>query len=237
VERPVQLDGTAIGKHVLRCEVDDSAGNRHVGELSFTFDNTPVLTVSGAKSLVNVVDPEISLRFFADGGETTGIVDVSVNERVAGSFQVNVPENGKNRKLSAWLGKPLELGTLHEGRHLLRLDAFGTGGGETTIFVPFEVRSIPELRLVKDAKGRVTGLQALFQGNSAGYAGTVEVYFQRSVILSLQTEEPSLVLDREALRAAFAQHNLELPQGETSLVVCLRSAHMTENWQLVSLSF
>ena len=77
-------------------------------------------------------------------------------------------------------------------------------------------------------------IKASFQQANNAYSGSLDVFYQQGVILSLQTKEPTLTLKKSDITQAFTQHKLLLPTQPVTLVVCLRSANNTENWQPLS---
>jgi hypothetical protein len=87
--------------------------------------------------------------------------------------------------------------------------------------------------VTKNKDGAIESIKASFQQANNAYSGSLDVFYQQGVILSLQTKEPALMIKKSDIAQAFTQHKLQLPTKPVTLVLCLRSANNTENWQPV----
>jgi hypothetical protein len=232
-EKALPLQTAANGEHTLRCELHYAIGKTYQAELSFTFDAAPAVFLEKTDGKSNNVDPVLTLLFFNDGQENIGFLDVVVDERSLGVTQIAAQSNGEKKSLSQWMGKPVAIADLPQGKHLIKLTATSTSGTESVQYVPFHVETLPVLEVTKNKDGAMESIKASFQQANNAYSGSLDVFYQQGVILSLQTKEPALMIKKSDIAQAFTQHKLQLPTKPVTLVLCLRSANNTENWQPV----
>jgi hypothetical protein len=233
IEKPLPMQTLGNGDHVVRCELHYSIGKTYEAELPFRFDATPIITLEKPDPKSPVPDPLVGFQFYKEKQEVGGFIDVAVDERSLGVTQITSQTNGEKKPLSQWMGKPITIAELPPGQHLIRLTATGTNGGESIQFIPFKVESLPMFNVDKNKEGTMENIKATFLQASSAYSGSVDVYYQHGVILSVQSREPSVLIKRSDIVQAFSQHKLSLPTKPATLVVALRSANNTENWQTI----
>lgn len=232
IEKMLPMQTLANGEHVVRCELH-SLGKTYQAEVLFTFDATPIVTLEKFNPKAPSPDPAVFLRFYNENQEVVGFVDVAVDERSLGVTQIATRNNGEKKPLSQWLGKPIAVAELPPGQHLIKLTATGSNGGQNVQFMPFQVEALPTLEVMKNKDGAMESFKAGFLPSNNAYAGSIDIFYRQGVILSLQSKEPTVVVNKGDIVHAFAQHKLPPPAKPTLLVVCLRSANNTENWQTI----
>ncbi|WP_321283830.1 hypothetical protein [uncultured Vibrio sp.] len=232
-EKPLPMQTSANGDHIVRCELRYSIGKTYQAELPFSFDATPIISLEKIDPSSPSPDPALGLQFYSESQKIIGVIDVAVDERSLGVTQISAQANGEKKPLSKWMGKPISVAELSPGQHLIRLTATGTNGGESVKYIPFKVEAIPVLNVDKNQEGTVESIKATFLQASNAYSGSVNVYYQHGVILSVQSKEPSVLIKKSDIVQAFSQHKLTLPTTPVTLVVGLRSANNTENWQTI----
>jgi hypothetical protein len=232
VEKMLPMQTLANGEHVVRCELR-SLGKTYQAEMPFTFDATPIVTLEKFDPKSPAPDPVTSFRFYNENQEIVGFIDVAVDERSLGVTQIATQNNGERKPLSQWLGKPIAVAELPPGQHLIKLTATGSSGAENIQFIPFRVEAVPILDVAKNKEGTMESIKATFLQASGAYSGTVDIIYRQGVILSIQSKEPTVLINKGDIVQAFAQHKLPLPSKPTHLVVGLRSANNTENWQAI----
>lgn len=233
IEKPLPMQILGNGDHVVRCELHYSIGKTYEAELPFNFDATPIISLEKPGPKSPAPDPLVGFQFYNEKQEVVGFLDVAVDARSLGVTQITSQANGEKKPLSQWTGKPISIAELPPGQHLIRLTATGSNGGESVQFIPFEVEALPMLNVDKNKEGAMENIKATFFQADSVYSGSVEVFYQHGVILSLQSKEPSVHIKKSDIVQAFAQHKLSLPTKPVPLVVALRSANNTENWQTI----
>jgi len=211
IEKPLSLQTLTNGEHLVRCE------------LHYSIDN----------SKLTAFDPLVGFKFYKEDQKNVGFIDVAIDERSLGVAEIQAQANGETKLLSQWLGKTISVAELPPGQHLLGLTATGTNGGESVQFIPFTVEALPILNVEKNKDGTMERIKATFLQANNAYSGSVDVFYRHGVILSLQSRETSVLIEKSHILQAFAQHKLQLPTIPTPLVVSLRSANNTENWQTI----
>ncbi len=233
VEKMLPMQTLANGEHVVCCELHYSIGKTYQAELPFMFDATPIVTLEKLDPKSSSPDPMASFRFYSENQEVVGFIDVAVDERSFGVTQISAQANGEKKPLSQWTGRSIAVAELPPGQHLIRLTATGANGSENVQFIPFQVEALPTLDVTKNKEGAMESIKATFLQAGNTYSGSVDIFYQHGVILSLQSKEPSVVIKKSDILQAFAQHKLPLPAKPATLVVGLRSANNTENWQTI----
>lgn len=233
-EKILPLQAAANGAHTLHCELRYATGKTYQAELPFVFNSAPSVTIEKGEGKQSQHDPTVALNFFNEGQEIVGYLDVAVDERSVATVQIGAQANGGKKTLSQWMEKPLMTASLSQGNHLIKITATSLNGGKTVQFVPFEVETLPGFEVTQSKEGTFEVLTATFQQAADTYQGSLDLFYQQGVILSLQSRETAIFLKKADVISAFAQHKLPLPQQPVSLVVCLRSVNNTENWQVVS---
>jgi hypothetical protein len=234
IERRISFHTVPSGEHLLGCELHYSMGTIYQSEVVFILDAAPSVVIGKNQDSEQGFDPSVTFTFFDEVEEIVGFFEVAVGENPVDMIQVSAQDNGNTRKLSEWLGSPLEKAALPQGIHLIKITARGLNGEETVKFVSFTVDHLPNLTTTVDKEGHIEVIKASFHQADEVYSGSIEIYYQQGVILSLQSSEPVLTVHKKDLSNAFVQHNLHLPQQPVSLVVCLRAANASENWRVVS---
>jgi len=233
IEKPLSLQTLTNGEHLVRCELHYSIGETYKAELPFSFDATPIISLGKNNSKLTAFDPLVGFKFYKEDQKNVGFIDVAIDERSLGVAEIQAQANGETKLLSQWLGKTISVAELPPGQHLLGLTATGTNGGESVQFIPFTVEALPILNVEKNKDGTMERIKATFLQANNAYSGSVDVFYRHGVILSLQSRETSVLIEKSHILQAFAQHKLQLPTIPTPLVVSLRSANNTENWQTI----
>lgn len=234
MDRSISLHTVSSGEHLLACELYYSLGTNYQAEVPFILNAAPSVEIDKNQEREHGSDPPVTFTFLDEGQEVVGYFEVAMDEHPVSMMQVTAQDNGTTRKLSEWMGGPLKTAVLPQGIHLLTITARGLNGEETTRFVSFAVDHLPKLAATVDNEGNIEVIKATFHQAEEAYSGVIDVFYQQGVILSRQTRESGLIVDKTDLVNAFAQHNVDLPQQPVPLVVCLRAANTSENWQVVS---
>ena len=234
IERNISFHTVPSGEHVLGCELYYNMGTIYQAEAPFILSAAPSVEINRNQEREHGSDPSMTFTFLGEGQEVVGYLEVAMDEHPVSMMQVTAQDNGNTRKLSEWMGSPLKTAALPQGIHLIKITARGLNGEETAKFVSFAVDYLPKLAATVDSEGNIEVITATFHQAEEGYSGVIDVFFQQGVILSRQSRESDLTVDKTDLVSAFTQHNVPLPLQPVPLVVCLRAANTSENWQVVS---
>ena len=234
IERRISFHTVPSGEHLLGCELHYSMGTIYQSEVAFILNAAPSVVIGKNQDREQGFDPSVTFTFFDAVEEIVGFFEVAVGENPVGMMQVTAQDNGTTRKLSEWLGSPLKKAALPQGIHLIKITARGLNGEETVKFASFAIDHLPSLTTTVDNEGYIEVIKASFHQADEVYSGSIDIYYQQGVILSLQSSEPVLTVHKTDLTNAFVRHNLPLPQQPVSLVVSLRAANASENWRVVT---
>ncbi len=232
-EKTIPLHTVSNGEHILRCEIYHGDGKYFKNEVAFLLNSAPSVIVEKEKEKTNSFNPVITLHYFDEGEEMAGHLEILVDERVVGTREIAAKENGKPFNLSQLLGNPLDVASLPPGEHLIAIRALSLNGSETMRYLPFEVETLPKLEVITKPDN-MDGFKATFLQTGKGHSGSIDIFFRQGIILSRQSKTAEILITKAEVLNAFEQHKLPLPKEPFSLIVCLRSANNTENWQVVS---
>jgi hypothetical protein len=233
-ERRISLHTAPSGEYLLGCELHYSMGAVYQAEVPFILSAAPSVEIGEGNDREHGSDPPVTFTFLNEGQEIVGYFEVAIDAYPVSMMQVTAEDNGNTRNLSEWMGSPLETAALPQGIHLITITARGLNGEETTKFVSFAIDHLPKLAVTVNSEGNIEVIRATFHQAKEVYSGGIDIYFQQGVIFSRQTRESGLIVDKSDLVNAFTQHNLPQPQQPVPLVVCIRAANNSENWQMVS---
>lgn len=221
------------GQHTLRCVIHNSSGE-HAVERSFAFDATPGLSLSKPVIDNGLLDAAVSLRFFGGNEELLGFVDVLLDAQPL--TQVRVRKQPGPTSLSRLLGKPVAVGQLPAGVHLLTLRAAGFNGAATVERLAFTIQSLPELVVKTDKQNHLLEAQARFLPVAAGYFGNVEVWVDQDLLLTRHAEQETVIMTRDELIEALKKRGRVDLSRPVALVFALKAMNAAERWQVVELA-
>lgn len=225
------------GEHRLRCALRAPDGEVHSAEVDFSFHGSPQVAMTDlAVDTSGMLDAEVTAKFFGMEKEFAGAIEITIDQQLLGIASLKPEQNAHKVALAQLLGKPLSVGHLPPGTHLLTLRAHGVNGNSTLLHRSFSINTAPSLDIARSKDGALQGGKANFAKGISGYSGAVEIYHEGELLLSKREEGTVIALTRKELDDALQKKRRQPPPNENiPLIFALRAANGMENWQVVEI--
>ena len=144
-------------------------------------------------------------------------------------------QNNPRIKLFELIGSQIYSGDLVPGTHLLTITARGINSSFPRQFFPIIGNlAIPEIEVRYSDNTKLESLEIYFPGSSDNIIGSAPLDYNRSTILAIRSEQPTLSISRADLLDALSKNKLEIGAPPAPMIISARSANQLENWQMVS---
>jgi hypothetical protein len=217
------------GKHILSIEVDTPDGHKLSKSISFELDTSPKIEANIAGIRDGFLDPELTVSFPVVVDDIIGRIEIFIDKQHYSTIEVTKENNNLTKLLSDMAGEPLCTSNLASGEHLLEVRGISQGGGETIIYEKFQIYNLPRLSTTS-LEDNLQSLEASFSHCGEGYAGRLDIFYKQGIILSKESLDSTIKINRNEITKAFIKHNLK-DMDTADLVIVLRAANGVETWR------
>ena len=232
VEQIIPLETLPNDTHTLTLTIRDFNGTRHQRKKTVELNGTPQIRVVLPEKAQGIFEPEITFTFFGQRNEFIGWVDIYLDNRFLNTASFSADQNKSPVRLSELTGSPIYPADLSPGNHLLTLIAHGINSSrhEHLLTIPGST-VLPEIRTQYAETGTFEQVTIDFPESSRAVVGTVQIHYNHSIILAVNTDKPHVSISRSDLLTAFSTHQLTIGNTPVSLILSALSANQVENWQ------